>query len=175
MVDRAPLNRPAAGIEAPAEVFYRVKRSSSILGFLGLIFAFFLSTIFLLVGIVGTTQGEYLTMVFGLIGAAVLVICLRGAWSLACGPCIHVIAFELDQITWGYAGKEKVLSISEVASIHWSIDMDNELHLSLRKRDGKRVCFYYIDTLVGRKDRPAFLEFLRNRYAMIPLEETDHH
>lgn len=162
--------------EAESEVFHRVKRSSSVLSFFGVSFALLLSGIFMLIGAVGLQEADFWfgTVVFGLIGLGVFVICLRGGWSLATGPMIHVLTFEQDQVTWGYAGREKSIDMDDVISIRWAVDLDGELQLSLRKRNGKRVAFPYIDTLVSRKHRPVLLAYLKNRYPAIDLEVTDH-
>jgi hypothetical protein len=172
MSERSSANALTYSPEAESEVFHRVKRSSSILGFIGVSFGLILSGIFMLIGAVGLQEAEFWfgTVVFGLIGIGVFVICLRGGWSLATAPMIHVLTFEPDQVTWGYAGKEKSLDMAEVESIRWSVDSDGELHLSLRKRGGKRVAFPNIDTLVKPKHRPILLAYLQNRYPSIRLE-----
>lgn len=175
MSDRSSASALTYSPEAESQVFHRVKRSSSVFGFIGVSFGLILSAIFMLIGAVGLQEADFWsgTVIFGLIGLGLFVICLRGGCSLATGPMIHVLTFEQDQVTWGYAGKEKSIDIADVESIRWAVDLDGELHLSLRTRKGKRVAFPYIDTLVNYKHRPILLAYLQNRYPKIQIEVSD--
>ena len=172
-VDEASLRDEA---KLPA-VFHRIKRDSQVFAFIVILIGYCFSFCVLFVGAVLITDSESLpvSIVFILFGLLVLIVCGRGSWALAKGPLVHVLTFEIDHIVWGYVGREQTLGVSEIESINWRVDDDNELTLSLRTRAGKRFTFYYIDRLVPRKQRAELLAYFKACYPDVALSESDHH
>lgn len=150
--------------------FHRTKRDSRILGFIGLSVAFVLSVLFLLIGFASSeeTSGiDGFRIIFGLLGASLFVIFIRGCWMATRGSIIHVLSIDEAEIEWGFMGKEKRLPISEVAEIYWD-DTDGFTFL-IARRDGKRIRFPYIENVVSRKSRGILLAYLRQDHPDIPI------
>ncbi len=100
----------------PKEEFHIVKRESLVLNILALIVTFLISTAFMAVGFTRSEDREFSfgLLVFGVIGAGVFVLFMRGGWMLTRGRNIHVLSITKHQFTWGMLGKEKELLISEI-------------------------------------------------------------
>jgi len=142
--------------------FHRTKRDSRILGILGLSIALVLSVVFTVIGFVDI-QNESgfgaVRLIFGVVGVCLFVIFIRGCWMASGGALTHVFSISEEEIEWGFVGREKQLSISEVAEIYWD-DTDGFTFLITRK-DGSRVRLPYIENVVCPKSRGKLLAFLR--------------
>jgi hypothetical protein len=83
------------------------------------------------------------------------------------GEVIHVLSIDEEEIEWGFVGKEKRMSISEIAAFYWD-DADAFTFLILRK-DGKQVRLPYMENVVSYKSRGALLAFLRSAFPSIQI------
>jgi hypothetical protein len=143
--------------------FHRTKRDSGILVYVGLAIAFAMAVMFMLVGFVDIRNEsgiDVFRLIFGIAGASLFVIVLRGCWMTSGGAFTHVFSINEDEIEWGFVGREKQLATAEVEEIYWD-DTDGFTFLVTRK-DGSRVRFPYIQNVVGHHSRGKLLAFLRS-------------
>jgi hypothetical protein len=150
--------------------FHRTKRDSRILGFVGLAFAFILSIVFMLVGFVDIENEsgfDTFRLIFGVAGACLFVVFIRGCWMATGGALTHILSITEDRIEWGFIGREKQLELSEVEEIYW--DDTDGFTFTITKKDGSRVRLPYIENVVPHKSRGSLLAFLRNVHPQIRL------
>lgn len=150
--------------------FHRTKRDSRILGFVGLSIAFILSVVFMLVGFVESESesgGDAFRIIFGVVGVGLFVIFIRGCWMATGGALVHVLSISEEEIEWGFVGREKRLSMSDVEEIYW--DDTDGFTFTITKADGKRVRLPYIENVVSYKSRGQLLSFLRSTFPDIRI------
>ena len=156
------------------DVFHRTKRCSQILGFVGVVLGIALSGLFLLVGAVGLgiagEVGWAVPLVIGGMGGVLFAVCVRWAWRLTSGPMVLVLTIDSQGIAWGTLGREKTLAIQEIHSFRWNVNIDGDLHFSVRCKDGRRRSVTYADMLLSRKDRPSLLAYLRQHHGDLLIE-----
>lgn len=113
--------------------FYRARRDSIWLAWLGVVFAFSLSLIFMIIGVF-QDDGNYeaFQAVFGLVGLAVFVLCFRGAWGLISGVKTRILSIDDEGLTWGAVGKENRILFDEVESIVLSDDDGEIFYVNLK-------------------------------------------
>ena len=154
-------------------VFHRTRRDSRVLNLLALVFAFTLALIFMLLGVGALTLNEIdlftrvLGLVFGLVGLAVFVVCVRGAWMMTNGAITHVFSVDEEFIEWGFLGKEVREPIKSLEGIYWN--ESDGLTCVLHFRDGRRVRLPYIENVLSHKSRAAFLGFMAAHHPSIPV------
>ena len=150
--------------------FHRTKRESPILGFVGLAIAFVLSVVFMLVGFVdieSESSGDAIRVIFGVVGAGLFVIFIRGCWIATGGVFVHVLSISEEEIEWGFMGREKRLPMSDVKEIYW--DDTDGFNFTITKTDGGRVRFPYMEIVVSGKSRGRLLTFLRTTFPGIRI------
>jgi hypothetical protein len=150
--------------------FHRTKRDSRLLGFVGLSFAFILSVVFMLIGFFDTEEisgFNAFRLIFGGVGICLFVIFLRGCWMATGGALTHVFSINGDEIEWGFVGREKRLSVSDVEEFYWD-DTDGFTFLVIQK-DGTRVRLPYIESVISYKSRGRLLAFLRSNLPTIRI------
>ncbi len=150
--------------------FHRTKRDSQWLSAFGLSIAFLLSLVFLLVGFIDLENEsgvDTFRVIFGVVGICLFVVFIRGCWMATSGALVHVFSIDEEDLEWGFVGREKRVSVAEIAQIYWD-DTDGftfVIHLT----DGTRIRFPYIDTVVSYKSRGDLLAFLRSTLPDIPI------
>jgi hypothetical protein len=150
--------------------FHRTKRDSRILAYVGLAFAFAMSVMFMLVGFVDIENEagfDAFRLIFGIAGACLFVIVMRGCWMMSRGALTHVFSINGDEMEWGFVGREKQLATADVQEIYWD-DTDGFTFLITRK-DGSRVRFPYIQNVVAQNSRGKLLAFLRSAFPEIRI------
>jgi len=147
--------------------FHRTKRESRLLLTLGQSIAFFLSAFFLLIGFswIEMEGLDWFRIIFCVFGIALFVLFFRGAWISTTSPLIHIFSIDLDEIEWGFVGKEKQMKISELSDIYWE-DFD-EFTLILTSKTGKKIRMPYITNVVSHKSRGKLFAHLQTHHAKI--------
>lgn len=157
------------------ESFQSIQRESGILGFFGLAVAFISSLLFMMLGAAGIDNPEgvrVLPLLFGLVGLAVFIIFIRGAW-IAVGRPRHII-FSIDEneVEYGILGHQNKIAISDIRHFYWD-DTDN-FNFSITCKDGEKHRILYIETSVPHKRRPQLLAYLRSAHPDIPIRGCFH-
>jgi len=155
--------------------FHRTKRESRWLTFVGLSVVFVVSVAFMLIGFVGIGANsgiDVIRLIFGIIGVALFVGFFRGFWMTTGGAVTHVFSINDAELEWGLMGREKRLPVGELASVYW--DETDGFTLMVTRKDGTRVRFPYIESVVPMKSRGQLLAFLRVVHPKIPISGRIH-
>jgi hypothetical protein len=159
-------------------VFHRTSRDSRLAAFLALVIATCLALVFMLMGLAPfllalerpREWSDYFVVPFGVVGVAVFIIAIRGAWTLASGSAvIHVLSVDDEAIEWGFIGKEERALLKDVARLYFN-DGGDSLTCALHFRDGKKTRLPYIESVLGsHKSQKAFIEFMTTHHPEIPI------
>ncbi|MEM6656142.1 MAG: hypothetical protein AAF596_10085 [Planctomycetota bacterium] len=150
--------------------FQRIRRESRLLGFFGLIVTFLLSLFFMLIGFVDVENeagADRMRLIFGVCGAGLFLLFMRGGWMITGGARTHVFTVTEDEIEWGFMGDEKRIAIASVREFYWSDD--DGFTFSIINQDGKRHYVPYIEHVIAYKKRGRLLAFLRRVHPQIPI------
>jgi hypothetical protein len=131
---------------------------------------FVVSLVFTLIGFAGPgsrSDIDGIRMVCGVFGAALFLGFFRGLWMTTGGASTHVFSITDVEIEWGMLGKEKRLPMSELAAVYW--DEVDGFTLVMTRKDGTRIRFPDIQTVVPLNSRGSLLAFLRMAHPTIPI------
>jgi hypothetical protein len=106
-------------------------------------------------------------VIFGVVGICLFVVFIRGCWMATSGTLIHVFSIDEEDVEWGFVGREKRVSVSEIAQIYWD-DTDGftfVIHLT----DGTRIRFPYMVNVVSYNSRGDLLAFLSSNLPTVPI------
>lgn len=157
------------------ESFQSIQRESRILGFFGLAVAFISSLLFMMLGAVSIDHAEGVQafpLLFGLVGLAVFVIFIRGAWIAVGRPRHFIFSMDENEVEYGFMGNETKIAIPDIRHFYWD-DTDN-FTFSITCKDGSKHRMPYIETAVPHKRRPQLLAYLRSAHPDIPIRGCFH-
>jgi hypothetical protein len=150
--------------------FYRIKKDSRFLAFIGLAFALFLSMLFMIIGFGINTEDRFdlvVRWVFGIAGVALFIIFFRGAWMITKGTLTHVLSIDENEFRWGFIGYEKSIPVKDLKEIHW-IEMDG-LHVSIITKYNQKFRMPYVENVLSSKSRVAFLDYMKANHQNIRI------
>jgi uncharacterized membrane protein YhdT len=150
--------------------FHRTKRDSRWLSAIGLSIAFLLSLVFMLVGFIDLENEsgfDTLRVIFGVVGICLFVLFMRGCWMATSGALVHVLSIDEEDLEWGFVGREKRVSVSEISQIYW--DDSDGFTFVVTLTDGTRIRFPYMSNVVSYKCRGVLLAFLRSNFPGVPI------
>ena len=131
---------------------------------------FVLSVVFMLIGfldIESESGSNAFRLIFGIVGACLFIVFIRGCWIYTGGTLTHIFSITEEEIEWGFIGKEKRLSMSEVDEIYW--DDTDGFSFTITKKNGERVRLPYIENVIAPKSRGKLLFFIRSLFPEVSI------